>query len=160
MAPGARNKFGAPVLELRSFRRKCTVLKRVFAALLGLFGAPPVIRHPGHCFPLANPRHVPVSVQPQRNTSEVIPSTCVQLDNGTPKHSRATNTAGTDPASKVRGAISLYLVVKSHYGFTTVREIKQTSQHCCDKTMDGKMALYRECYFMNCTKPWSVKLLS
>jgi len=27
--------------------------------------------------------------------------------------------AGADPASKVRGAISVNLVVKSHYGFTT-----------------------------------------
>jgi len=31
--------------------------------------------------------------------------------------------------------------VKSHYEFTTVKDIKYTSQHCCDKTMDGKMAL-------------------
>jgi len=159
MAPGARNKFGA-VLEPKVFSAEMYCIEESICGIVGTFRSPPVIRHPGHCFPLATPRHVPVSVQPQRNTSEVIPSTCVQLDNGTPKHSRATNTAGTDPASKVRGAISLYLVVKSHYGFTTVREIKQTSQHCCDKTMDGKMALYRECYFMNCTKPWSVKLLS
>jgi len=27
--------------------------------------------------------------------------------------------------------------------FATVREMKYTSQHCCDKTMDGRMALDR-----------------
>jgi len=50
------------------------------------------------------------------------------------------------------GAISVYLVVKSHYGFTTVREIKYTSQlcYCCDKTTDSKMALRRKCCFPNC----------
>jgi len=32
----------------------------------------------------------------------------------------------------------------------TVREMKNTSQHCCDKTMGGKMALYRECCFLDC----------
>jgi len=42
-------------------------------------------------------------------------------------------------------------MVKSHNGFATVREIKYTSQHCCDKTKDNKMALYRECCFPNCT---------
>jgi len=25
---------------------------------------------------------------------------------------------------------------------------------CCDKTMEGKKALYRECCFRNCTKSW------
>jgi len=25
--------------------------------------------------------------------------------------------------------------------------MKYTSQHCCDKTVDGKMAWYRECCF-------------
>jgi len=69
--------------------------------------------------------------------------------------------AGADPKPvRVAGAISLYLVVKSHYGFTTVREMKYASQHCCDKTMDDKMALYRECCFPNCTKSWSINLLS
>jgi len=42
----------------------------------------------------------------------------------------------------------------------TTLEMKHTSQHCCDKTMDGKMALYRECCFTNCTKSWWKKLLS
>jgi len=32
--------------------------------------------------------------------------------------------------------------------------MKYTSQHCCDKTMDVKMALYHECCFLNCTKSW------
>ena len=38
--------------------------------------------------------------------------------------------------------------------------MKQTSQHCCDKTMDGKMALYRKCCFLNRSKSWWIKLLS
>jgi len=36
--------------------------------------------------------------------------------------------------------------------FTTAREMKYSSQHCCDKTMDGKVALYREWCSPNCTK--------
>ena len=60
---------------------------------------------------------------------------------------------GVDPASKVRGrGFQYYLEVKSHNSFTTVREMKHVSQHCCDKTMDDKMVLYRECCFPNCTK--------
>ena len=38
--------------------------------------------------------------------------------------------------------------------------MKYASQHCCDKPMDGKMALYRECFFPNYTKPWWTKLFS
>jgi len=30
--------------------------------------------------------------------------------------------------------------------------MKHTSQHYCDKTMDGKMALYHKCCFPRCTK--------
>jgi len=46
-----------------------------------------------------------------------------------------------------------YVVVKSHYGFATAREIKSTSQHCCNKTMDNRMALYRDqCDISNMTK--------
>jgi len=45
-------------------------------------------------------------------------------------------------------------VCLGEYGVTTVREMKYTSQHCCDKTMYGKMGLYRECCFPNCTKSW------
>jgi len=37
--------------------------------------------------------------------------------------------------------------------------MRYTSQHCCDKTMDDKMALHRECCFPNCTKSWWMKLL-
>jgi len=51
------------------------------------------------------------------------------------------------------------MAVKSQYGFTTVREMKYSSQHCCDKTVDCTMALYRECCHPNCTKSWW-KLLS
>jgi len=46
-----------------------------------------------------------------------------------------------------------------HYWFTAVREMKYTSQLCCDKTMDGKMALYHKCCFPNCAKSWWIKLL-
>jgi len=50
---GARNKFGAPAcLNLRSFGSKCTVLIKVLAILLGLFGALSVSA-PGHCAPLS-----------------------------------------------------------------------------------------------------------
>jgi len=34
--------------------------------------------------------------------------------------------------------------------------MKYTAQHGCDKTMDGKMALYREYCFPNCTKSWQI----
>jgi len=39
-------------------------------------------------------------------------------------------------------------------GLATVREMYFSSQHCCDKTMDDKMALYRECCFHNFIKLW------
>ena len=39
--------------NLRSFGSKCTVLKKVFVTLLGLYGAHIVIRRPGNCAPLA-----------------------------------------------------------------------------------------------------------
>jgi len=45
-------------------------------------------------------------------------------------------------------------VAKSHNGFATAREMKHTSQHCCDKTMGDKMALYREGCFPNRKKSW------
>ena len=58
------------------------------------------------------------------------------------------------------GAISVIFGIqvssRVHY---CIREMKYTSQHCCDKTMDGQMALYRECCFPNCTKSWWTKLL-
>jgi len=67
MAPGAKkNKFGAPWSNLSSFESKFTVLKKVIATLLGLFGgsrsnsAPPqwfsvpiVKWRPGNCATLA-----------------------------------------------------------------------------------------------------------
>jgi len=31
------------------------------------------------------------------------------------------------------GRFQQYSAVKAHYAFTTVREMKYTSQHCCDK---------------------------
>jgi len=69
--------------------------------------------------------------------------------------------SGADPSSKFRGGrFQQNLVVKYHYEFTTAREVDYTSQPCCEKTMDGKMALYRECCFPNCTKSWWIKLLS
>jgi len=59
-----------------------------------------------------------------------------------------------DPASKVRGAISVIFGSKSRYRFTIVKEMKYTSQHCCDKTTDSSMALYREWFFPIGTKSW------
>ena len=53
-----------------------------------------------------------------------------------------------------------YLVVKSHNSFVTVRGMKYTSQHCCDKTVGDKLSLYREWCFPNFTKSWWKKLLS
>jgi len=35
-------------------------------------------------------------------------------------------------------------VAKLEPVIVTARELKITSQHCCDKTVGGKMALYRE----------------
>jgi len=40
----------------------------------------------------------------------------------------------------------------SHNGFTAVRGMKHTSQHCCDNAVDDKMALYRKFCFPNCKK--------
>ena len=112
---------------------------------------------------------------------------------------------GENPASKVREAISVLFGSQVSLRFTTVREIKYTSQqgrnqrgaigqlppqnfhkhmylYCaatsyiilpppkisvgcghasqqsCDKTVDGKMALYRECCFPNCTKSRWLKI--
>ena len=48
-----------------------------------------------------------------------------------------------DPVTKLRGG-DFSNIVKSHNGFAAVRDMKYTSQHCCDKTVDGRMALYRE----------------
>jgi len=40
MAPGIRNKFGDPCLNLRRFGSKYTVMKKKLVTLLGLFDAP------------------------------------------------------------------------------------------------------------------------
>ena len=53
---------------------------------------------------------------------------------------------------RLGGAFSGYLVVKSHYGFTTMREMKYT--HYFDITMGNKIALHHECCFPKCTKSW------
>jgi len=69
--------------------------------------------------------------------------------------------AEADPTSEVRGArFQQNLVVKSHNGFTTAREMKHTSQPCYDKIMDNKMALCRECCFPKYKKSWRIKLIS
>jgi len=42
----------------------------------------------------------------------------------------------------------------AHHGFITVREMKDTSQDFCDKSIDDTMALHCECCFPNCTQSW------
>ena len=55
-----------PCSNLKSFGSKCTVLKKVFVTLLGLYGAPAVIWRPhidtapGELCPPCPPRYVPV----------------------------------------------------------------------------------------------------
>ena len=73
MAPGTRNKLAFPCSNLRSFWRKCTVLKKVLVILLGSFDASPVIRRLGQLRPLAPP-HAPSS---QRWVLELPASLCV-----------------------------------------------------------------------------------
>jgi len=53
--PGARSRFGAPWSNLKSFGSKSTVMKKVLATLLGLFGAPRSDSVPGALFPLTPP---------------------------------------------------------------------------------------------------------
>ena len=48
--------------------------------------------------------------------------------------------------------ISMIFGSQTHNGFAIVREMKDTSQHCCEKTMDDKMSLYRVCCFTNSTR--------
>jgi len=63
--------------------------------------------------------------------------------------------AGADPVNLV-GAISIIfgsqVSLQVHYCKTD--EVGYTSQHCCHKTMDDQIALYRECCFPNCKKSW------
>jgi len=50
--PGKETSLASPYSILRSFGSKCTVLKKVLLALLGLFGTPAVIRRSRKCAPL------------------------------------------------------------------------------------------------------------
>jgi len=59
MAPGERNKVWHPMFEPKVFRCKCTALKKVIAAFLGLFGAPSD-SVPGALCP---PHYAPASVK-------------------------------------------------------------------------------------------------
>jgi len=70
--------------------------------------------------------------------------------------------AGRIQPLRLGGAISVISDTQSYNGVAGARpmEMKYSSQHCCDKTMDDKMALYHECCFPNCTKLWWIKLLS
>jgi len=54
--------------------------------------------------------------------------------------------------SEVEISVLQYLAVKSHNSFTTVREMKYTSQPCCDKTMDDRMTFANAVFRMvqNC----------
>jgi len=58
--PGQEARLAPPCSNLSSFESKCTVLKKILVTLLGLFGAPIVIRRPGNCAPLAPLRYAPV----------------------------------------------------------------------------------------------------
>jgi len=46
-------------------------------------------------------------------------------------------------------AISVIFGSQAPNSLATVREMKYTSQHCCEK-----MAICSECFFPNCTKLW------
>ena len=59
--------------------------------------------------------------------------------------------AGADK-SRGGGAISVRFGSQVSQPFGSAREMKHTSQHCFDKTMDDKMALYRKCCLPNCRK--------
>jgi len=62
--------------------------------------------------------------------------------------------ARADPTGTFRGGDFSNICDSSHYGFTTVREMKYTSQHCCDKTIDDRLDLHRVGCFPNCKKSW------
>jgi len=53
MAPRARRNLAPLCSNLRSLGSKCSVLKKVLVALLGLFSSPVAIRRPGSCAPLS-----------------------------------------------------------------------------------------------------------
>jgi len=50
MAPGARNKFGAPMLEPEVFRKQMYCFEKIAYDIVVTFWPPPaVIRRPGNC---------------------------------------------------------------------------------------------------------------
>jgi len=58
--PGQEASLLPPFSNLRSLGSKCIVLKKILVKLLGLFGAPIVIRRPVNYAPLAPTRYAPV----------------------------------------------------------------------------------------------------
>jgi len=52
---------------------------------------------------------------------------------------------------RLGGRFQYHLLLQSHCGFTTVKEINHILEHYFDKTMDVKMVLYRECWYPNFT---------
>jgi len=51
MAPGARNKFGAPIFESKAFRKQLHCIEESSCDIVGTFRCSLVIRRPGHCPP-------------------------------------------------------------------------------------------------------------
>jgi len=91
-----------------------------------------------------------------KTNSKKIHSQVWQLAPATSSVARPKIWWGQIQPMSLRGRLQLYLLATSHYGFTTLREMKCTSQHFCDKTMDDKMALYCKCCFRNCTQSWQI----
>ena len=58
--PGQGTILAPSRSSLRSFGSECAALKKVLMTLLGIFGAPIVIRRPGNCAPLT-PSYAPVN---------------------------------------------------------------------------------------------------
>ena len=52
MTPGARNKFGAPMLEPEAFRKQMYCIEESACDIV-TFWSPAVIRHQGNCAPLS-----------------------------------------------------------------------------------------------------------
>ena len=66
MAPGARSKFGAPMLESEVFRKQMHCIEESTCDIVGTFqrdpqwfGALTVTQHPRNCAPLATLRYAP-----------------------------------------------------------------------------------------------------
>jgi len=51
MAPGARNKFGAPLLEPEVFRKQMHCFKKIAYDIVVTFWSPAVTRRSGDCAP-------------------------------------------------------------------------------------------------------------